>query len=81
MELMAACGKAMPAMFRDKKSIGSMVREIRKSRNMSQMLLAEKLEISYQQVQKYEKGLNAFTTDRLNQLALALDVPLTAFME
>jgi len=83
LELMAACGKGLGRLnrFLDKKSIGILIRETRKSRNMSQMVLAEKLGVSYQQVQKYEKGVTPLTTDRLSRIALALNMPLMAFME
>jgi transcriptional regulator with XRE-family HTH domain len=42
-------------------------------RDLSQSDLAEKLGVSFQQVQKYEKGTNRITVSRLEQIALALE--------
>ncbi len=39
-------------------AIGSLIREARKSRGLSQMKLAEAIGVTFQQVQKYEKGSN-----------------------
>lgn len=44
---------------------------------MSQQDLGEKLGISFQQIQKYEKGMNRVTTGRLLQLCRALECDLT----
>lgn len=44
---------------------GAEVREIRKSRNMSQETLGEALGVTFQQVQKYEKGTNRMSISRL----------------
>lgn len=60
--------------------VGAMIRRLRKASGMSQTALAEKLDISYQQVQKYEKGTSELTLKRLRQVALALNVPLSVFM-
>ena len=54
---------------------------MRKSSGMSQMLLAEKIGISYQQVQKYEKGVNKLTLSRLKQISGALGVPTSLFFD
>jgi transcriptional regulator with XRE-family HTH domain len=48
---------------------------------MSQQTLAEALGISFQQVQKYEKGVNRVGASRLSQIATALDVPVSYFFE
>ena len=48
---------------------------------MSQMLLAEKIGISYQQVQKYEKGINRLTVSRMKQISGALGVPASLFLD
>ena len=47
---------------------------------LSQEGLAEKLGISYQQVQKYEKGSTGLTIWRLQQIAGALQVSLDFFI-
>ncbi len=43
------------------------------------MELAERIGVSYQQVQKYEKGVSALSVGRLQQIAEALEVPLSLF--
>ncbi|MEJ2183944.1 MAG: helix-turn-helix transcriptional regulator [Nitrospirota bacterium] len=61
--------------------IGSLIREMRKAAGMSQMRLAEKIGVSYQQVQKYEKGASKLSVQRLTQIANVFGVPVTAFLE
>lgn len=46
---------------------------------MSQNELGEMLGVSFQQVQKYEKGVNRVGASRLSQIADALQVPITFF--
>ncbi len=48
---------------------------------MSQTALAEKLNISFQQVQKYENGTNRVGSGRLWHISKALDVPISYFYE
>ncbi|PWU21867.1 MAG: hypothetical protein C5B50_00860 [Verrucomicrobia bacterium] len=64
------------AVTKSDKAIGAVVRTIRLSREMSQTELGEKIGVSFQQIQKYEKGTNRLTITRANQIAIALDVPL-----
>lgn len=59
--------------------IGKIIREARRSSRMSQMQLAEKVGVSYQQIQKYEKGASELSLPRLSQIAEALDIPLETF--
>lgn len=47
--------------------------------NLSQEKLAERLGITFQQVQKYEKGTNRIGASRLYQLARVLEVPVSFF--
>jgi transcriptional regulator with XRE-family HTH domain len=68
-------------MFKSEKSIGGLIRQLRKSSAMSQMQLAEKIGVSYQQVQKYEKGINRLSLSRLKQLSGALGVNISIFLE
>ena len=63
------------------KQIGSLIREMRKSAGMSQMRLADKIGVSYQQVQKYEKGASKLSVPRLIQIAGIFGVPVAAFLE
>jgi transcriptional regulator with XRE-family HTH domain len=46
---------------------------------MSQAKLSEMIGISYQQIQKYEKGMDSISVDRLVQIARALNLPLDLF--
>jgi DNA-binding Xre family transcriptional regulator len=55
--------------------IGKKIRLRRVEQRISQSDLGEKLGISFQQVQKYEKGVNRVGAARLQQIATALDVP------
>jgi transcriptional regulator with XRE-family HTH domain len=55
--------------------IGARVRMRRLMLNMSQEVLSGKLGVTFQQVQKYEKGLNRISASRLFELAQALSVP------
>jgi transcriptional regulator with XRE-family HTH domain len=54
--------------------IGSKIRELRTLRGMSQSALAEKLGITFQQIQKYEKGTNRIAGSRIATAAQALGV-------
>lgn len=64
----------------DIRHIGNLIRIARKMAGLSQMELAEKLGISYQQVQKYEKGLSEISLSRLSQIAHALNTPINRFI-
>jgi transcriptional regulator with XRE-family HTH domain len=66
-------------MGRDNNQIGQLIREIRKSRYMTQMKLADLVGVSYQQIQKYEKGASSISVDRLQQISRALDVTIFTF--
>lgn len=61
--------------------VGRRVREARAARGMSQSDLAEKLGISFQQVQKYEKGTNRIGGSRLWDICHVTDTPITWFFE
>lgn len=64
----------------DKKYIGDLIRLARKTAGLSQMKLAERVGISYQQIQKYEKGTSGISIARLSQIAEALNTPLGSFI-
>lgn len=55
------------------KQIGSAVRRARMARGLSQQQLAATMQISYQQLHKYERGLNHLSVARLIEIARALD--------
>ena len=66
-------------MGRDNNQIGQLIKEIRKSRHMSQMKLADLVGVSYQQIQKYEKGASSISVDRLKQISKALETSIFTF--
>ena len=49
--------------------VGQCVRAYRLARGMSQTVLAEKIGVTFQQVQKYEKGVNRMGSGRLQRVA------------
>jgi transcriptional regulator with XRE-family HTH domain len=61
--------------------IGKRVREQRLAKGMSQMQLAKYLGITFQQIQKYENGMNRIGSGRLQRIAEALDVPVAHFFK
>ena len=61
------------------KDIGWRLRKFRTQAGWSQGRLAEQIGVSIQQIQKYESGSNKMNTDRLQQVAQALDVPIQSF--
>ena len=61
--------------------LGKRIRLRRVELGISQSDLADKLGVSFQQVQKYEKGINRVGAARLQQVATALDVPVTFFFD
>lgn len=61
------------------KHVGDRIRVRRVQLGMSQERLADALGITFQQVQKYEKGTNRVSVGRLHQIASALEVPLDYF--
>lgn len=61
--------------------VGARLREIRMRAGLSQHDLAEKLGISFQQVQKYEKGANRLSASKLWQACKALKVPIASLFK
>lgn len=61
--------------------LGQRVRTRRLEIGMSQEKLAELLGVTFQQVQKYEKGVNRMAASRLFAIAAALEVPIARFFE
>jgi transcriptional regulator with XRE-family HTH domain len=59
--------------------IGWKLRMMRQQAGLTQERLAEQIGITSQQIQKYESGANKLNTDRLQQIALALSVPVQSF--
>ena len=61
--------------------VGSRVRLRRMLLGMSQERLGESMGLTFQQVQKYEKGVNRVGASRLFQISKILDVPVQFFFE
>jgi transcriptional regulator with XRE-family HTH domain len=61
--------------------LGRRVRERRVALGLSQQSLGERLGVTFQQIQKYEKGRTSFTLAAAAQLAAALDVAPAWFFE
>jgi transcriptional regulator with XRE-family HTH domain len=61
--------------------VGSRMRMRRMMLGMSQEALARAFGLTFQQVQKYEKGMNRMGSSRLQQAAVVLDVDIPFFFE
>jgi transcriptional regulator with XRE-family HTH domain len=61
--------------------VGEKIRTQRLLRGISQTALGEHVGITFQQIQKYEKGVNRVGAGRLQRIAKALDVPVSFFFE
>jgi transcriptional regulator with XRE-family HTH domain len=61
--------------------VGARVRMRRKFLGMSQESLAEFIELTFQQVQKYERGSNRISASKLFEIAKALKAPIAYFFE
>jgi transcriptional regulator with XRE-family HTH domain len=61
--------------------VGSRVRMRRMMLGMTQADLSEAIGVTFQQVQKYEKGTNRVSASRLQHIAHVLQVPVSFFFE
>jgi transcriptional regulator with XRE-family HTH domain len=61
--------------------VGGRLRERRILLGLSQTRLGESLGLSFQQIQKYERGIDRISVGRLVHLAHVLEVPITYFFE
>jgi transcriptional regulator with XRE-family HTH domain len=61
--------------------VGSRLRKRRRMLGMSQATMGERLGLTFQQVQKYEKGMNRIGASRLQQAADILGVTVPYFFE
>ncbi len=61
--------------------VGARVRQRRTLLGMTQTMLADGLDLTFQQVQKYERGTNRISAGRLYDLSRVLDVPIEYFFE
>ncbi|MEH2611224.1 helix-turn-helix domain-containing protein [Bradyrhizobium sp. AZCC 1693] len=61
--------------------VGARIRMLRVNRGMSQTTLAERIGVTFQQVQKYERGASRAGASRLSRIASVLDVSVGEFFE
>jgi transcriptional regulator with XRE-family HTH domain len=61
--------------------VGARIRMRRKLLGVSQERLAEQLNLTFQQVQKYERGANRVSASKLYEIARALEAPVSYFFE
>lgn len=61
--------------------IGAKVHELRISKGLSRQQLAVKIDVTHQQLQKYEKGINRISAGRLLSIAIALNEDVSYFFE
>jgi transcriptional regulator with XRE-family HTH domain len=59
--------------------IGQKIRALRVAKGVSQTTLGDGLGVTFQQVQKYERGANRVSAGRLQKIAEMLDTPVTFF--
>jgi transcriptional regulator with XRE-family HTH domain len=62
------------------RTIGGNIKRVREATGHSQVDLANSLDISFQQVQKYESARNRIAASRLATIAKLWGVPLTVFL-
>ena len=60
-------------------AVGARIRNLRLRHELSQTSLGDHIGVTFQQVQKYEKGTNRISASRLVQLASLFGVPVAAF--
>jgi transcriptional regulator with XRE-family HTH domain len=61
--------------------VGQRIRIARLAAGLSQTDLGQRVGVTFQQVQKYEKGTNRVGAGRLTQIARVLSVPVNSFFE
>tara|TARA_R110002051_G_scaffold34274_1_gene76452 strand:- start:211 stop:492 length:282 start_codon:yes stop_codon:yes gene_type:complete len=57
-------------------TVGKNIKYLRKARNLNQSKVGVALSVSFQQIQKYEKGANGLSAIRLKQLAEKFNVSM-----
>jgi len=64
-----------------KKNFGLLLRQIRQSENTSQEAFADKFEINRTYYGKVERGENSISIDKLQNISIKLDKPLSELMK
>lgn len=77
-----AISHSMPKQTTDvDRLVGLRITALRKARGLSQTALGNAVGVTFQQVQKYEKGQNRVGAGRLREIARLLEVPVSAFFD
>ena len=63
------------------KHLGEMLKKRRLALGLTQTKVAKAINVTFQQIQKYEKGINGVSSVRLLQLATYLKVPINYFFD
>lgn len=72
-------GRRNEALEMINKSIGQKIRQLRLSKGLSSKQLGEKINVTYQQISKYENGIDHISGARLDIVARALDTQISYF--
>ncbi len=73
--------KTKPRITKQDIALGKRLEEIRTSKGVSRKNLGSFLEITYQQIQKYEKGKNRISALTMHRIAEYLEVPIAFFFD
>ena len=68
-------------MIKSNRQIGAEIKRTREVLGISQMKLGEEVGVSFQQIQKYEKGTSRISVERIQQIANALGISISVFFE
>jgi len=60
-------------------AVGARLRILRRAHGLSQTELAGRVDLTFQQIQKYERGANRISASKLWRMAKVLDVPVSRF--
>jgi transcriptional regulator with XRE-family HTH domain len=60
--------------------VGQRIRAYRLNRGLSQSALGEKIGVSFQQIQKYERGINRIGVGRLKRIAAVFETSITGLL-
>ena len=69
------------AVDRTDEIVGAHIRRLRLAKGVSQETLGENIGVTFQQVQKYERGANRVSASKLYDIAKTLQVPVSFFFE
>ncbi len=61
--------------------IGAQMRKRRRELKLTQTELGEKLGVTFQQIQKYEKGQNKISASKLHESSIKMNVPMNYFFD